>query len=133
MSGDNIFIMKRWFAIIIFLCFLITPQAQEEIQSEAFVFMGLMTKAQHGDPEDQYQVGRCFYDGTFGVDQDYAMAIKWFEKAALQNNASAQYYLGVCYDSGYGVEKNEEEAMRWYRKAASQGQGDAIKRLGPAK
>lgn len=122
--------MKRWFAISIFLCFLITPQAQEEIQSEAFVFLGLMTKAQHGDPEGQYQVGRCFYDGTFGMDQDYAVAIKWFEKAAAQNHTGAIHALGLCYGLGKGVEHDYVKAADYFRHAIALNHVPSLHALG---
>ena len=46
--------------------------------------------------------------------------MKWYRKAAEQNDAKAQYNLGVCYDNGQGVAKDEVEAVKWYRKAAEQ-------------
>jgi TPR repeat protein len=51
------------------------------------------------------------------------------QKIAEQDNAEAQYYLGLCYREGIGIEKNEEEAVKWFRKAAEQDHYDAQKEL----
>ena len=48
-------------------------------------------------------------------------AVKWFRKAADQNNSAAFYELGVCYENGEGVDKDPDEALTWYRKAVDGG------------
>ena len=55
-----------------------------------------------------------------GVAKDEVEAVKWYRKAAEQNDADAQNNLGVCYANGQGVAKDEVEAVKWYRKAAEQ-------------
>ena len=47
-----------------------------------------------------------------GVPQDYAEALKWFRRAAEQNDAAAQTNLGVMYDFGHGVVRDYAEALR---------------------
>ena len=49
----------------------------------------------------------------------------WYEKAAAQGYAGAQYDLGELYASGNGVAKDLHAAEMWYRKAAEQGYADA--------
>ena len=44
----------------------------------------------------------------------------WWEKAAAQGDAKAQYALGVLYDNGKGVPKNNAQARVWWEKAAVQ-------------
>ena len=46
--------------------------------------------------------------------------MRWYRKAAEQENADAQNNLGVCLELGNGCEKNLEEAVTWFRKAAVQ-------------
>jgi S1-C subfamily serine protease len=58
------------------------------------------------------------------VAKDDAEAVRWYQKAAEQGEALAQYNLGVLYANGIGVQKDAAEAVRWYRRAAEQ--GDAI-------
>jgi hypothetical protein len=43
-----------------------------------------------------------------------------YRKDAEQNDAVAQYNLGLCYAKGIGVTKNDEEAATWFRQAAEQ-------------
>ena len=53
--------------------------------------------------------------------------MKWYRKAIEQNNASAQYNLGICYANGQGVEKDYAEAYKWTNLAAAQDDEDAKK------
>ena len=75
------------------------------------------------------ELGRHFEQGN-GVTKDYVEAAKWYQKAAEQNYAPAQYNLGVCYANGQGVAKNDVESVKWYRKAAEQNHAGAQCDLG---
>jgi TPR repeat protein len=60
-------------------------------------------------------------------------AVKWYHKAAGQEHAESQYFLGLGYFFGEGVSKNEAEAAKWFQKAAQKGHADAqkiLKKLG---
>ena len=81
----------------------------------------LMLKAKSGEAEAQNALGEAYYDGK-GVTENLTEAVKWFTKAAEQENAKAQYNLGICYYYGYGVQyRDRREAVKWYTKAAEQG------------
>ena len=69
-----------------------------------------------------------YYTGN-GVERDVKMAVVWFQKAANQGNAMAQYQLGVCLENGIGVVKDEREAIEWYKKAAELGHEEARERM----
>jgi uncharacterized protein len=51
----------------------------------------------------------------------YGAAFKWFEKAAEQEHAEAEYNLGVLCLNGCGTEKSPERAREWFSKAAEHG------------
>ena len=51
---------------------------------------------------------------------DAAQAFEWFNKAATQNCAEAQYWLAHYYDVGIGVEQNDTLAFEWFKKSAEQ-------------
>lgn len=89
----------------------------------------LMLKAKSGEAEAQNALGEAYYDGK-GVTENLTEAVKWFTKAAEQENAKAQYNLGICYYYGYGVYKDYGEAEKWYTKAAEQGYAEAQNSLG---
>ena len=83
-------------------------------------FATTLAKAQQGDADAQFNLGKMYYDGK-GVVQDYAQARSWLLKAAEQGHARAQNGIGILYDYGYGVTKDYAQAVAWYRKAAEQG------------
>ncbi|MGH7989754.1 MAG: tetratricopeptide repeat protein [Limisphaerales bacterium] len=68
----------------------------------------------------------CRMDLISFSDGRQAKMVKWFRKAAEQNNATAQCGLGVCYATGCGVEKDYVQAYKWLNLAASQGVSSAI-------
>ncbi|CUP25407.1 FOG: TPR repeat%2C SEL1 subfamily [Bacteroides xylanisolvens] len=61
---------------------------------------------------------------------DNLEAVKWYQKAAEQGLAIAQYKLGTMYEKGRGVEPSDEKAVEWFQKAAEQGLADAQCKLG---
>ena len=77
--------------------------------------------------EPQHSLG-CMYETGRGVEQNEE-AVKWFQKAAEQGNATAQYILGVAYAEGKGVEQDYKEAVKWFQKAAEQGHAEAQENL----
>ena len=76
-------------------------------------------------PEEMCIIGNKYYK-----EGKYREAAYWYEKAANQGNAPAQYNLGVCYENGQGVVQNHEKAVYWYEKAANQGHAEAQHNLG---
>ena len=52
------------------------------------------------------------------------------KQANEDNNALAQYALGLLYDRGLGVEKNRQQAIKWYQKSAEQGESNGQYSLG---
>ena len=69
-------------------------------------------------------MGICYFHGN-GVEKDNREARKWYQKAADQNFALAQHYLGRIYLDGLDVEQDHKEAAKWFRKAADQGLAEA--------
>ena len=76
----------------------------------------------------QYALAICYYF-SYGVEEDFAEAAKWFRKAAEQGDAESQYFLGASYCTGTGVEADRKEGIRWLRKAAAQGLSQAQSEL----
>ena len=64
------------------------------------------------------------------MEQNFKEAVQWYQKAADQGLASAQYSLGLAYYDGQGVQQDFKEAVTWYRKAANQGDAKAQYKLG---
>ena len=88
-------------------------------------------KAAQGDPVRQYMIGEIL-SKTY---RDYRLAHRWYEKAADQGHADAQYRTGVRYHGGQVagtkiVGKNYLKAAQYFVKAADQGHAKAQYMLG---
>ena len=85
--------------------------------------------AMAGYASAQNNLGNMYYWG-YGVERDYAEALRWYRKSADQGDATAQNNLGKMYYWGDGVKKDYAEAVRWYKKSADQGKDSAQYNLG---
>ena len=52
-----------------------------------------------------------------GMKENFEDSFKWASKSAEQENAKANYRLGVLYRSGKGVKKDENKASEYFEKA----------------
>ena len=86
----------------------------------------LLFHAEQGDAESQLELGK-YYEEDGHVDE--IEAVKWYRKSANQNNAEAQYRLGLCFMNGKGIQKNVIEAGKLFCKAGEQGQKGALNEL----
>jgi TPR repeat protein len=67
------------------------------------------------DAEAQYKLDDSY------VEKDPSQAFYWWQKAADQGSASAQYQLGISYAYGEGVKRDDAQVLYWLQKAADQG------------
>lgn len=59
----------------------------------------------------------------FGVRYlNYAEALRWWRKAAVQGNGAAEVNLGNAYLQGFGVPVDVWQAISWYERAATRGE-----------
>ena len=72
------------------------------------------------DAWGQNGLGFCCAQGLF-VEQNLGKAAYWFQKAARQGLAVAQYNLALCYYLGKGIRTDKALASYWKEKAVEQG------------
>jgi len=77
--------------------------------------------AELGDADAQTNLADWFYNGQSGFPKDFAKAFSWYEKAAKQKKAYAQYSVAWCYAHGEGVKQNFDKAVSLYKKAIKNG------------
>ena len=94
------------------------PEKDETMQT-------LFREAQTGDLLTMLAIGKHYFHGSMGY-KDYETAVSWFQKAALQDDAVAQFYLGFAYATGCGVKRDCRKGKAWFSKAAKQGFAPAI-------
>jgi localization factor PodJL len=81
-----------------------------------------------GDPAGAYEIGLRYAEGR-GVAANAPESARWFERAARNGLAPAQFRLGGLYEKGIGVTKNLEKAREAYKAAANQGNAKAMHNL----
>jgi uncharacterized protein len=86
----------------------------------------LLTKAQSGDAEAQYQLSRIYFEGN-GVDQSDKKGAIWVRKSAEQGHAMAMADLGLMYASGVMCRKDAVEADKWLTLSSRQGYGQGTR------
>ncbi len=74
-------------------------------------------------------LGYCYRNGI-GVEKDAKQAATYYELAAKEGNAEAQFELGRCYEEGKGRDMDFKEAFKYYQLAAQQRNPKAYYRLG---
>ncbi|MDC0176110.1 tetratricopeptide repeat-containing serine protease family protein [Planctomycetaceae bacterium] len=81
----------------------------------------LNQKAEAGDAQAQYELGRA-YDKGKGVDEDDVEAARWYSRAGKQGHAKALYELGHQYFFGSGkVPFDRVRAYAYWDLAAARG------------
>lgn len=82
--------------------------------------------AEKGDAKAQNRLAGLYEKGL-GVPVNYALAVKWFHRAAVNGLAAAQFNMGrlISADTGDDVKVNPEEALYWLGKASDQGHQQA--------
>ncbi len=87
-----------------------------------------LRQAEAGDIAAQAYIGYLYYKGEH-LPQDYALAQRWLQAAALHGSADAQYNLGLVHAHGHGTAPDLQQAAQWYRQAAEQGHAPAQYKL----
>ncbi len=111
-------------------------------KAEMYFVRYYVSKAEKGNVLDQYKLGMNFYTGKDSAadpgrdsaadifPRDYQKARYWFEKAAEQGHAHAQFLLGYMYYEGLGVERDYQKTLYWLGRAAEGGDLEAQHTLG---
>ena len=77
-------------------------------------------QAEEGSVEAQLYLAEKYSKGIDGYIQSTSLALKYYQKAALQGNPLAQWNLCLMLLNGNGIERNEPEAYYWLEKSAKQ-------------
>ncbi len=77
--------------------------------------------AENGNPKAQYKLGLHYYYKSSISEHDKEKAFYWLKKAALEDNAGAQFFLSQMYSYGIGTEENIKESDHWVSKAYHNG------------
>ena len=115
--------MKKVLRLLLPLLLLFTLPLHAE---QAVDISKLQKEAAAGDAYSQLNLGAA-YDNGIGVKRDIDKALHWYQKAAEQGLAEAQFNLAHLLVS---EEISSVAAAEWMQKAAEQGMTDAEYLLG---
>lgn len=127
---------RRYIFILFLSCCLLVGACSEQGNAEHFFNKGqykqsyslYLIQAEQGDVVAQNYVGIHHYLGL-GTPRDYKKAKEWFEKAAINKHADAQYNLGSMYENGEYVAINYNTAYMWLYAAHKNGNSHAANRM----
>lgn len=83
-----------------------------------------------GDPQEIYELGLRFYNGSNGAAQNIHIAVDIIQMAADQGYVEAAYMLGSILGHGTGGYKNPALAQKYLQFAAESGMVQARRELG---
>ena len=98
-------------------------------QMAAASIADLQTLSDAGNDDATVELGIRHVNGD-GLPIDYRAAFDLFSRAAENNNAAGQYFIGLSYDGGMAVNIDQLEAVRWYERSAENKYPLAQYRLG---
>ena len=112
---NGVALWKRFAVMLMLVCLVCSVQAADpDIQA-------IRKLAEKGDAWSQLNLGAA-YDNGLGVKRDVEQALYWYQKAAEQGLAEAQFNLAHLLVS---EEISAVAAAEWMQKAAEQGMPDA--------
>src|ERR1700677_614732 len=103
-----------WSLVLLLLGATPVQLPAQQADADRKLLTEIRAKAEKGDAKFQGYLGDAFYFNALGVAQDYVEAVKWYRKAAEQNDARVQFNLGICYDKGQGVAQDSVETVKWW-------------------
>ena len=83
-----------------------------------------------GNADGLFRAGKFYHEGRSGVEINYELARKYYDRAVELGNNKAANNIGCMYLGGLGVNKDNVKAIEWYEKAANLGNVVAMTNLG---
>ncbi len=96
---------------------------------KAFKWYTEASKGEDAEGRANCGLGNCYYAGV-GTEQNYELAVSYYQKASEKGNADASLNLGCMYETGEGVEKDYEKVVLYYDRAANAGNATAMYKIG---
>uniref|UniRef100_A0A673BBQ9 Fibronectin type-II domain-containing protein n=1 Tax=Sphaeramia orbicularis TaxID=375764 RepID=A0A673BBQ9_9TELE len=95
-------------------------QAANAGNTHAMAFLGKVGDHFQGNPVGQSGLGMAYLYGR-GVQVNYELALKYFQKAAEQGWVDGQLQLGTMYYNGIGVKRDYKQALKFFNLASQAG------------
>ncbi len=103
---------------------MMRPYVDELMDDTEMSIEDAIAKAEQGDADCMERAALAYLNGD-EVEQSPEKAVYWFTKLAQQDNANAQFNLGLHLAKGYGTKRDFAQAAYWMQRAADNGDTDA--------
>lgn len=77
----------------------------------------LKLAVENEEPDALFCMADLYFHGGDGIEQDYRMALKYYDMASRLDHADAKCSLGTMYYRGIGTKRNDEKAFQLYQEA----------------
>jgi TPR repeat protein len=89
--------------------------------------------ADSGNHFAEAEIGSAYWNGIPPYRQDYAEAVRWYLKAAVDpEQVNAMKQLGLAYRDGTGVAADKALSYKWFRQGAENGETFSAAEIGLA-
>ena len=82
-----------------------------------------------GNIHAEYMIGRAYFEGEGGYEEDYSKGIEWMRKAAEHGSFDAHRYIAYAYCAGKGVGHDSKQSRYWLEQSAAKGDPTAKEML----
>lgn len=96
------------------------PLSRQPEESAEAHLRRLLPIAENENVAAQLLVAEAYFYGH-GTETNRTLAVSWYRRAAVHEDANAEASLGLCFFHGWGCERNYDVAVEWYLKAAEAG------------
>ena len=93
-------------------CRVSVPRSDEDLIER------IKKRVEMDDAEAIRSFGCCYYNGEYGVPQDYEKALQLWHRAGELGNATANCNIGNAHYNGNGVERDMKQAKHYWALAA---------------
>eukprot|EP00931_Biecheleriopsis_adriatica_P020865 TRINITY_DN13813_c0_g1_i1.p1 TRINITY_DN13813_c0_g1~~TRINITY_DN13813_c0_g1_i1.p1 ORF type:complete len:270 (-),score=46.62 TRINITY_DN13813_c0_g1_i1:160-948(-) len=108
--------------VLIFYAGVVWTRAGEEEDKRDYHYSAFLQKAEAGDAEAQYLLGRDFWSGENGHPENKQEGLKWMTRSAENGEGEAMMFLAVVFRKGDELVKRDiDRSIHWATQAAMRG------------
>ncbi|OHS98037.1 hypothetical protein TRFO_35647 [Tritrichomonas foetus] len=94
---------------------LLSSESKDNI-SKALTMLKQTASREFGSAN--YNLGKIYWDGSYGQRRDHEIAVEYFKEAARKHHVNGCFYYAFALSHGDGIKKDIDEALKYFKEAA---------------